>query len=111
MLRDEDYLVNVHLVYTLQQAYMAMAAGATYVCPLVGRSQDQGLDAISLIQQCVETVNYYGYDTKIMFSSVRNIEHIRNGLSVGVHTHHCSLENNQAIDHQQPDRAGHQTIL
>jgi TalC/MipB family fructose-6-phosphate aldolase len=86
MLRDEDFLVNVHLVYTLQQAYMAMAAGATYVCPLVGRSQDQGLDAISLIQQCVETVNYYGYGTKIMFSSVRNIEHVRNGLSVGVHT-------------------------
>jgi predicted transcriptional regulator len=65
---------------------MAMAAGATYVCPLVGRSQDQGLDAISLIEQCVETVNYYGYDTKIMFSSVRNIEHVRNGLNVGVHT-------------------------
>ena len=85
-LRDEGFLVNVHLVYTLQQAYMAMAAGATYVCPLVGRSQDQGLDAISLIQQCVETVNYYNYDTKIMFSSVRSIEHIRNALSVGAHT-------------------------
>lgn len=85
-LRDEDFLVNVHLVYTLQQAYMAMAAGATYVCPLVGRSQDQGLDTISLIEQCVETVNYYAYDTKIMFSSVRYIEHIRNALSVGAHT-------------------------
>lgn len=85
-LRDEDFLVNVHLVYTLQQAYMAMAAGATYVCPLVGRSQDQGLDTISLIDQCVETVNYYEYDTKIMFSSVRYIEHIRNALDVGAHT-------------------------
>ena len=86
LLRNEGFLVNVHLVYTIQQAYMAMAAGATYVCPLVGRSQDQGLDAISLIEQCVETVNYYGYDTKIMFSSVRSIEHVRNGLNVGVHT-------------------------
>lgn len=86
MLRNEGFLVNVHLVYTLQQAYMAMAAGATYVCPLVGRSQDQGLDAIALIEQCVETVNYYGYDTKIMFSSVRSIEHVRNGLNVGAHT-------------------------
>jgi transaldolase len=85
-LRDEGFLVNVHLVYTLQQAYMAMAAGATYVCPLVGRSQDQGLDSISLIEQCVETVNYYGYDTKIMFSSVRHVEHVRNALNVGTHT-------------------------
>lgn len=85
-LRNDDFLVNIHLVYTLQQAYMAMAAGATYVCPLVGRLQDQGHDAIDLIEQCVQTVNYYGYDTKIMFSSVRSIEHVRNALSVGVHT-------------------------
>lgn len=83
---DEGYLVNIHLVYTLQQAYMAMAAGATYVCPLVGRLQDQGTDALHLVQQCVEAVNYYGYNTKIMFSSVRNVEHVRNALEIGVHT-------------------------
>ena len=31
-------------------------------------------------------VNYYGYDTKIMFSSVRTIEHVRNAIDCGVHT-------------------------
>lgn len=86
MLRNEGLLVNVHLVYTLQQAYMAMHAGATYVCPLVGRLQDQGHDALSLIEQCVGAVNYYGYNTKIMFSSVRHAEHVRNAINVGVHT-------------------------
>lgn len=86
MLRDQGFLVNIHLVYTLQQAYMAMAAGATYVCPLVGRLQDQGQDAIGLVEECVKAVNHYGYNTKIMFSSVRNIEHIRNALQSGAHT-------------------------
>ncbi|MAX80862.1 MAG: transaldolase [Crocinitomicaceae bacterium] len=86
ILREEGYLVNIHLVYTLQQAYMAMEAGATYVCPLVGRLQDQGTDALSLVQQCVDAVNYYGYDTKIMFSSVRHTEHVRNAINIGVHT-------------------------
>jgi len=86
MLVDEGFKVNVHLVYTLQQAYMAMQAGATYVCPLVGRLQDQGTDALSLVRDCVEAVNYYGYDTKIMFSSVRYVEHVRNAMDVGVHT-------------------------
>lgn len=85
-LRNKGYMVNVHLVYTLAQAYMAMQAGATYVCPLVGRLQDQGHDAITLIEQCVETVNYYGYDTKIMFSSVRHAEHARTAILSGVHT-------------------------
>jgi len=86
MLRDQDLLVNVHLVYTLQQAYMAMKAGATYVCPLVGRLQDQGHDALDLVSQCVFAVDHYGYNSKIMFSSVRNAEHIRNAINVGVHT-------------------------
>ncbi|MCH8555222.1 MAG: CBS domain-containing protein [Schleiferiaceae bacterium] len=85
-LTSEGYLVNIHLVYTIQQAYMAMAAGATYVCPLVGRLQDQGHDALGLVEQCVEAVNYYGYDTKIMFSSVRNVEHVKNAINIGVHT-------------------------
>ena len=85
-LRKEGLLVNVHLVYTLQQAYMAMHAGASYVCPLVGRLQDQGHDALTLVQQCVEAVNYYGYNTKIMFSSVRHNEHVRNAINIGVHT-------------------------
>jgi TalC/MipB family fructose-6-phosphate aldolase len=86
MLRNEGLLVNVHLVYTLQQAYMAMQAGATYVCPLVGRLQDQGHDALTLVEQCVDAVEYYGYDTKIMFSSVRTLEHVRNAINIGVHT-------------------------
>ena len=86
LLRDKGYLVNVHLVYTLQQAYMAMQAGATYVCPLVGRLQDQGHDALALVQQIVDAVDLYGYDTKVMFSSVRNAEHVRNAITMGVHT-------------------------
>jgi transaldolase len=86
MLKNEGFLVNIHLVYTLQQAYMAMAAGADYVCPLVGRLQDQGQDALGLVEQCVNAVNYYGYPTKIMFSSVRSVEHVRNALNLGAHT-------------------------
>lgn len=83
---NEGMMVNVHLVYTIQQAYMAMQAGATYVCPLVGRLQDQGTDALSLVRDCVDAVNHYGYNTKIMFSSVRYAEHVRNALDAGVHT-------------------------
>ncbi|MBS1615722.1 MAG: CBS domain-containing protein [Bacteroidetes bacterium] len=86
LLRKEGLLVNVHLVYTLQQAYMAMHAGATYVCPLVGRLQDQGHDALSLVEQCVDATLRYGYNSKIMFSSVRHAEHVRNAINIGVHT-------------------------
>ena len=85
-LRDDDIMVNIHLVYTLQQAYMAALADATYVCPLAGRLQDQGHDALGLIEQCVDMVDHYGFNSKIMFSSVRYPEHIRNALNIGCHT-------------------------
>lgn len=86
LLKDQGIKVNIHLVYTLQQAYMAMAAGADYVTPLVGRLQDQGHDALELIKQCVHAVDHFGYKTKIMFSSVRHAEHVRNAINLGVHT-------------------------
>ena len=86
MLRNKGLLVNVHLIYTLQQAYMAANAGASYICPLVGRLQDQGHDALALVEQCVDMVHEYGYDTKVMFSSVRHAEHVRNAINIGVHT-------------------------
>jgi transaldolase len=84
-LRSESFLVNVHLVYNIQQAYMALTAGANYVCVLVGRMQDQGYDALGLVAQIVDAINEYGYDSKVMFSSVRYPEHIKNALELGAH--------------------------
>lgn len=84
-LAKEGHKVNVHLVYTLNQAYMAMAAGASFVCPLAGRLQDQGHDAIALFEDCVEVIEKYGYDSKIMFSSVRHPDHVRQALLSGAH--------------------------
>ena len=86
LLRDKGLMVNVHLIYSLNQAYMAMQAGANYVCPLVGRLQDQGHDALQLVEECVDAVERYGYNTKIMFSSVRNAQHVRDAINIGAHT-------------------------
>ena len=84
-LTQAGHRVNVHLIYTLNQAYMAMAAGAAFVCPLAGRLQDQGHDAIGLFEQCVDLVDRHAYPTKVMFSSVRHPEHVRQALLTGVH--------------------------
>jgi TalC/MipB family fructose-6-phosphate aldolase len=88
-LRERGYKVNVHLIYTLNQAYMAMEAGASFICPLAGRMQDQGHDAIQLFEQCVDVIDRYGYDSKVMFSSVRHAEHVRQAMLTGVHV--CTM--------------------
>ena len=84
-LTAKGHRVNVHLIYTLNQAYMAIEAGAAFVCPLAGRLQDQGHDAIKLYEQCVEVINKHNYQSKVMFSSVRYPEHVRQALLAGVH--------------------------
>ena len=88
-LTDKGHRVNVHLIYTLNQAYMAMEAGAAFICPLAGRMQDQGHDAIQLFDQCVEVIERHGYSSKVMFSSVRHPEHVRQALLVGAHV--CTM--------------------
>jgi TalC/MipB family fructose-6-phosphate aldolase len=88
-LTDRGHRVNVHLIYTLNQAYMAMEAGAAFICPLAGRMQDQGHDAIQLFEQCVDVIEAHGYASKVMFSSVRHPEHVRQALLVGAHV--CTM--------------------
>ena len=83
-LSKEGIMTNVHLIYTPQQAYMAMNSGATYVCPLVGRLQDQGTDALALVDSIVAFKDRHGYASKVMFSSVRHSEHVRNAMDLGV---------------------------
>jgi TalC/MipB family fructose-6-phosphate aldolase len=89
VLTDSSFQVNLHLVYTLAQAYLAMEAGATYVCPLVGRLHDQGHDAMALIEQCVDVVDRYEYSTRVMVSSVRHADHVRQALLMGAHA--CTM--------------------
>jgi TalC/MipB family fructose-6-phosphate aldolase len=85
ILHEEGLLINLHLVYNIQQAYMALTAGANYVCVLVGRMQDQGHDALGLVKQIVEVIDRYKYNAKVMFSSVRYPEHIKDALLLGAH--------------------------
>ena len=84
-LKQDDIRTNVHLIYTLNQALMAMSAGADYLCVLVGRFQDQGQDSLQLISDTLDMVDSYGSYSEVMFSSVRHAEHVRNAIELGVH--------------------------
>lgn len=82
-LTQDGHKTNVHLVYTLNQAYMAAASGAAYICPLVGRLHDQGHDSFALIEQAVNMVERYGFPAKVMVSSVRHPDHVRMAILCG----------------------------
>jgi TalC/MipB family fructose-6-phosphate aldolase len=84
ILKSEGYKTNLHLVYNVQQLYLACNAGSDYVCILCGRMEDEGLNALEFIKASQEIIHKYNFNSKLMFSSVRNVKHISDALNIGV---------------------------
>ncbi len=84
LLSKEGIKVNIQSVFTLQQAYVSMQAGASYVSIPTGRLQDHGYDSTALFEQSIACGLKYNYPTRIMMTAVRSSEHVRNAINIGV---------------------------
>jgi len=73
----EGILTNVTLIFSASQAILAAKAGATYVCPFLGRLDDISFNGLELIQQIRGIYNNYeDIETRIIVASVRNPIHV-----------------------------------
>ena len=76
-LSSEGIRTNVTLLFSPSQAILAAKAGATYVCPFLGRLDDISFSGIDLIQQIRGIYdNYDEITTQIIVASVRNPIHV-----------------------------------
>ena len=77
ILSSEGILTNVTLIFSASQAILAAKAGATYVCPFLGRLDDISFNGLELIRQ-IKTIyeNYDEIETQIIVASVRNPIHV-----------------------------------
>jgi len=76
-LSSEGIHTNVTLIFSASQAILAAKAGATYVCPFLGRLDDISFNGLELIRQIREIYdNYDEIETKIIVASVRNPIHV-----------------------------------
>jgi transaldolase len=84
ILSSEGILTNVTLVFSAGQAILAAKAGATYVCPFLGRLDDIGFNGLELIHQ-IKTIydNYNEIETQIIVASVRNPVHVIEAGMIG----------------------------
>ena len=77
---------NCTLVFSAAQAMLAAKAGATYISPFIGRSDDTNWDGMDLIRHIAEVYSIQGFETEILAASIRNSRHIveaaRNGADV-----------------------------
>ncbi|MFC2071644.1 transaldolase family protein [Chloroflexota bacterium] len=75
---------NLHLIFSINQAMLAASIKSTYICPLVGRLDDSGYDAMRNIKEMVSAFIANSESTMIMVSSVRHPQHVTKAYECGV---------------------------
>jgi transaldolase len=82
-LEQEGIRTNVTLVFSPLQALVAAKAGASYICPFVGRLDDTTQNGMELIEQIVHIYEHYHIETQIIVASIRNALHVRDAALLG----------------------------
>jgi transaldolase len=82
-LASEGIRTNCTLCFSVNQAFLAAKAGASYVSPFVGRLDDIGHDGMELIEECRTVFDNYGMETEILAASLRHPTHVRQALLIG----------------------------
>jgi transaldolase len=85
VLAKENIKVNFTLCFTLNQAVLGAAAGATFVSPFVGRLDDIGEDGMKVVADIVEYLDYYQLPTQVMAASIRHPQHCLTAAGIGAH--------------------------
>jgi len=74
------------LIFSPNQALLAAKAGASFICPFVGRMDDISVSGMDLVGQIIEIfINYPNINTEIVVASVRTPNHVLDSALMGAH--------------------------
>src|SRR5688572_4059678 len=65
-LASEGLRVNVTLIFSATQAWLAAKAGASYVSPFVGRLDDIGSTGMNLVREIVDIFDNFEFATEVL---------------------------------------------
>ena len=82
-LAGEGKKVNVTLIFSPTQAWLAAKVGAAYVSPFVGRLDDVGTTGMNLVREIVDIFDNFEYATEVLVASVRNPIHMVEAARMG----------------------------
>mgnify|MGYP001098659289 CR=1 FL=1 len=81
---EKDIRVNVTMVFSAPQAYLAMKAGASYVSIVLSRLDAIGSESIQLINDTMVIKENYGFASEIIAGSVKTQNQILDCLRAGI---------------------------
>jgi len=84
-LTREGIRVNMTLVFSPTQALLAAKAGASYISVFVGRVDDVSSEGMRTIEDAVQIVENYGFDSEVLVASIRHPMHVVEAARLGAH--------------------------
>lgn len=85
-LRRQGANVTATAVYGMDQAFMALEAGADCIAPYYNRMEALGVDATSVIGNIAGIIAHYGYETEILAASFKQPAQIDRAILAGAHS-------------------------
>jgi transaldolase len=82
-LAGEGMRVNVTLIFSATQAWLAAKVGASYVSPFVGRLDDVGTTGMNLVREIVDIFDNFDFPTEVLVASVRHPIHVVEAARMG----------------------------
>jgi len=82
-LSSEGRRVNVTLIFSPTQAWLAAKVGAAYVSPFVGRLDDVGTTGMHLVREIVDIFDNADFGTQVLVASVRSPIHVVEAARMG----------------------------
>ena len=76
---------NVTLVFSINQALLAVRAGASYISPFIGRLDDIGWDGAALVEEMASVFRCQKIATPIIAASIRHPQHVQRVAAAGAH--------------------------
>ena len=85
-LRRQGANVTATAVYGMDQAFMALEAGADCIAPYYNRMEALGVDAATVIGNIAGIIAHYGYETEILAASFKQPAQIDRAILAGAHS-------------------------
>jgi transaldolase len=82
-LSSDGHRVNVTLIFSPTQAWLAAKVGAAYVSPFVGRLDDVGTTGMHLVREIVDIFDNADFATEVLVASVRTPIHVVEAARMG----------------------------
>ncbi|UNE35170.1 fructose-6-phosphate aldolase [Vermiphilus pyriformis] len=81
---EEGILVNVTLVFTLEQSLFMCKLGAHYISPFIGRWDDLDVDGSQILYRIRAMIDTYHYNTQLLAASLRHMRHLHAAITARV---------------------------